>query len=146
MRQAQDAARVSVELQFNDDLPQIAVDRGKIKQVIVNLCKNAVEAMPEGGRLTLKSYCLNRSVILEISDTGAGIPAGIDVFHLFTTTKPSGTGLGLAVVNQIVSAHGGTIDYVSQPGIGTTFKISLPLHVDVPDSAGESFDTLDRRT
>ena len=138
MRQAQDAARVSVELQFNDDLPQIAVDRDKIKQVIVNLCKNAVEAMPEGGRLTLKSYCLNRSVILEISDTGAGIPAGMDVFHLFTTTKPYGTGLGLAVVNQIVSAHGGTIDYVSQPGIGTTFKISLPLHVDVPDSAGES--------
>lgn len=129
MRPAQEAARIIVELQFDDDVSQIMVDRDKIKQVIVNLCKNALEAMPDGGRLTLKSFCSDTSAIFEVSDTGVGIPAGVDVFHLFTTTKSYGTGLGLPIVSQIISAHGGTIDYISQPGIGTTFKISLPLQV-----------------
>ncbi|MEX0802437.1 MAG: ATP-binding protein [Candidatus Binatia bacterium] len=129
MRPAQEAARIIVELQFDDEVPQIMVDRDKIKQVIVNLCKNAFEAMSDGGRLTLKSFCSDTSAIFEVSDTGVGIPAGVDVFHLFTTTKSYGTGLGLPIVSQIISAHGGTIDYVSQPGIGTTFKISLPLQV-----------------
>lgn len=138
MRPAHEAARISVQLQFDDEVPQIAVDRDKIKQVIINLCKNAVEAMPEGGHLVLKNYCLDRSAILEVSDSGTGIPAGMNVFNLFTTTKPYGTGLGLPVVNQIVSAHGGTIDYVSQAGIGTTFKISLPLHADVYEVEGKS--------
>jgi signal transduction histidine kinase len=99
----------------------------KIKQIVINICKNAVEAMPGGGVLTLKAYQLNDYVILEISDTGTGIPDGIDVFQLFKTTKADGTGLGLPIVHQIVSEHRGTIECVSERGKGATFRISLPL-------------------
>jgi PAS domain S-box-containing protein len=134
MRPAQEEANIAVELQFDDALPQIKVDRDKIKQVIVNLCKNAVEAMPDGGRLTLKSYCSDRLAVFEVSDTGIGIPEGMDVFHLFTTTKAHGTGLGLPIVEQIIAAHGGHIAFMSHPGKGTTFKISLPFDADEHES------------
>ena len=97
-----------------------------MKQVILNLCKNAIEAMPEGGCLTLKSYHSGQAMVLEICDTGVGVPEDMDVFELFRTTKPGGSGLGLPIVQQIISAHNGTIDYTTEPGHGTTFKISLP--------------------
>jgi signal transduction histidine kinase len=101
-------------------------DADKIKQVVLNLCKNAVDAMPGGGRLTVNGYRLAEMVVLEISDTGTGIPAGLDVFELFRTTKPGGSGLGLPLVRQIVSAHNGAVHYASEPGHGTTFKVYLP--------------------
>jgi signal transduction histidine kinase len=111
-----------------DGLPPIKLDRDKIKLVILNLCKNAVEAMPEGGCLTLKGYLSSAdTLVLEITDTGIGIPQDMDVFEIFRTTKPDGTGLGLPLVSQIVSAHRGTVDYFSEPGRGTTFSLSLPL-------------------
>jgi two-component system sensor kinase FixL len=136
MRPAQESAKIIFELDFDDALPPVLANRDKIKQVFVNLCKNAVEAMPAGGRLTVKSYCSGTSAIFQVSDTGLGIPPGLEVFHLFTTTKPHGTGLGLAIVKQIICAHGGTIDYVSQPGQETTFTISLPLHTNEPEQTG----------
>ena len=105
----------------------VTLDPEKIKQVILNLCKNAVEAMPKGGQLTFRAYRTNDNVILELSDTGQGIPEGFDPFHLFKTTKPEGTGLGLPIVQQIVSDHHGTVDYVSELGKGTTFRVSLDL-------------------
>ena len=108
-------------------MPPIVLDREKMKQVILNLCKNAVKAMPEGGCLTLKDYLSSVDTLVEISDTGIGVPEGMDVFEIFRTTKPHGTGLGLPLVGQIVSAHRGTIDYVSEPGKGTTFILSLPV-------------------
>jgi signal transduction histidine kinase len=120
------ALGIAVDLQFPDPLPPVTADAGKMKQVILNLCKNAVEAMPRGGRLTLRGYRAERSVILEISDTGIGMPEGVDVFELFTTTKPGGSGLGLPLVREIVSAHKGTLAYTSDPGHGTAFKVSLP--------------------
>lgn len=82
--------------------------------------------MPSGGVLTFRGYESDGRVFLEIADTGAGIPEGLEVFEPFRTTKPRGSGLGLPIVSQIISAHNGTIDYVSEPGRGTTFKISLP--------------------
>lgn len=118
-------AGVSVTVESDENLPLVALDREKIKQVILNLCKNAVEAMPEGGLLTIRAYQAGDSVILEFNDTGHGIPEGFDPFHLFKTTKPDGTGLGLPIVQQIVSDHHGTVDYVSESGKGTTFKVSL---------------------
>lgn len=118
---------IRVNVQFSEDLPLIRADMEKIKQIVINICKNAVEAMPGGGVLTLKAYQLNDYVILEISDTGTGIPDGIDVFQLFKTTKADGTGLGLPIVHQIVSEHRGTIECVSERGKGATFRISLPL-------------------
>jgi signal transduction histidine kinase len=80
-------------------LPPILLDRDKMKQVILNLCKNAIEAMPDGGCLTLNGYLSSAdTLVLEISDTGIGIPEGMDVFEIFRTTKPDGTGLGLPLV------------------------------------------------
>ncbi|MPZ77463.1 MAG: PAS domain S-box protein [Deltaproteobacteria bacterium] len=118
---------ITLELEFDDNVPLIAVDREKIKQVILNLCKNAVEAMPKGGTLKCRAYRKADRVILEVTDTGKGIPEGLDVFQLFKTTKPSGTGLGLPIVEQIISEHRGTVHYVSELGKGTAFIVSLPL-------------------
>ena len=125
------SSAVTVKLDFEENLPAIEIDRSKIKQAILNLCKNAVEAMTEGGCLTIKAYRTDGMVVLEITDDGFGIPADVDVFDLFKTTKPAGTGLGLPVVQQIVSAHNGTIDFTSDPVQGTTFTVRLPLPIQV---------------
>jgi PAS domain S-box-containing protein len=123
----QRTAAVRLEFDFEKDLPLVPADRQKMQQVVVNLGKNAVEAMRDGGILSAKCYRRNERIVFEISDTGLGLPEGVDVFQLFKTTKPDGTGLGLPIVQQIVSEHRGTIDYESVPGQGTTFKVSLPL-------------------
>ena len=117
---------VRVEQHLPPDLPLIQADRDRLKQALWNLCKNAVEAMPQGGTLTLHAHSSGADVILEIADTGAGIPPGVDIFEPFTTTKLSGSGLGLVVVRQVVAAHGGNITYSSEPGKGTTFRLVLP--------------------
>jgi PAS domain S-box-containing protein len=124
------ALGIAIELAFQENLPAVPLDREKMKQVILNLCKNAVEAMPSGGTLKCRAYRKDEAVVLEIGDTGRGIPEGVDVFQLFSTTKPEGTGLGLAIVQQIVADHHGAIDYTTEPGRGTTFRVSLPLALD----------------
>jgi two-component system sensor kinase FixL len=122
------AARgIKVEQVFPPDLPLIVADGEKLKQVLLNLCKNAAEAMPQGGTLTVHAHNSGGLVRLEVSDTGVGIPAGVDIFEPFITTKPQGTGLGLTIVRQIVSAHKGTLTYRSAPGEGTTFTVALPV-------------------
>jgi signal transduction histidine kinase len=83
--------------------------------------------MPNGGVLNIRAYRSNDHAVLEVSDTGAGIPEGFDPFHLFKTTKPEGTGLGLPIVQQIITDHHGTVDYISESGKGTTFRVSLGL-------------------
>ena len=121
---AQAGIRVNVE--FAPNMPPAMVDGGKVKQALLNLCSNAAEAMPQGGTLTLRGYKSDGEVCLEVADTGIGIAEGLDIFKLFTTTKPEGTGLGLAIVRQVVSAHGGWINYRSRPGEGTVFRLTLP--------------------
>ena len=121
------APAIQLDLQFEENLPLIQADRQKIKQVVLNLGKNAIEAMPNGGVLIARVYQQNGRILLEVADTGVGIPQGEDVFQLFRTTKPEGTGLGLPIVQQIVSEHRGAIDYTSALCKGTTFKISLPI-------------------
>jgi signal transduction histidine kinase len=118
---------ITVTVEFDATLPSVPLDPEKIKQVILNLCKNAVEAMPKGGLLTIRAYRASDNIILEFSDTGHGMPDGLDPFHLFKTTKREGTGLGLPIVQQIISDHHGTLDYVSELGKGTTFRVSLSL-------------------
>lgn len=118
-------AGITVMLDFESGLPALEIDASKMKQAILNLCKNAVEAMSDGGDLTVKAYRAEGMVVLEITDNGFGIPEDVDVFELFKTTKPGGSGLGLPVVQQVVAAHHGTIDYTSDAG-GTTFTIRLP--------------------
>ncbi|HYA30447.1 MAG TPA: PAS domain S-box protein, partial [Acidobacteriota bacterium] len=118
---------VKVESLVAANLPPVKADVDKMKQVILNLAKNAVEAMPSGGTLRFQGLVTNGAVTLQVSDTGAGIPREIDIFEPFFTTKSFGTGIGLTIVRQIVQAHGGSITYSSVPGKGTTFSIGLPL-------------------
>ena len=118
---------VKVEAQFAPDLPKVRVDIDKIKQVILNLAKNAVEAMPNGGKLLFAGSAGTTVVILEVTDSGAGIPAEVDIFEPFFTTKSFGTGIGMTIVRQILAAHGGSISYKSEVGKGTTFTVRLPV-------------------
>ncbi|MET0501230.1 MAG: ATP-binding protein [Candidatus Binatia bacterium] len=121
-----DSSAIEVKREFPDALSAVIIDREKIKQAILNICKNAVEAMPSGGILTLRGYASERTIFLEIDDTGSGIPKGLDVLQPFRSTKPLSSGLGLPIVGQIIAAHNGTVNYVSHPGQGTTFRIGLP--------------------
>jgi PAS domain S-box-containing protein len=121
------ALGIRVEQVFPRDLPLVYVDTDKLKQAILNLMKNAVEAMPHGGMLTLRAHNAAEQVVLEVLDTGLGIPDAVDIFEPFATTKPLGTGLGLVIVRQIVSCHGGTVSYSSERGKGTLFRVTLPL-------------------
>ena len=107
--------------------PEIQADPEKMKQVVLNLLRNAIEAMPEGGRVLVETGLVDGRVHMRVSDTGPGLPADIDVFQLFVSTKPGGTGLGLSIAQQIVQDHGGEIAAESRPGEGTTFTIRLPL-------------------
>lgn len=121
------AHNIEVAREISPDLPLIEADAEKLKQVLLNLCKNAVEAMPQGGTLTLRAHNSGGRVRLEVSDTGIGIPTGLDIFEPFTTTKAQGTGLGLTIVRQIIAAHKGTLNYSTLPGQGSTFTIDLPI-------------------
>jgi PAS domain S-box-containing protein len=117
---------VKVETSFSRDLPLVLADEERIKQALWNVCENAVDAMPNGGTLNLRGYRYGEDVCLDVEDNGTGIPNGLDVFQLFTTTKANGTGLGLAIARQILSAHGGWIRYDTKPGEGTVFVMALP--------------------
>jgi PAS domain S-box-containing protein len=121
------AERISVAFEIAADVPLVQLDRQRFKQAWLNLFKNAVEAMPSGGTITVRLYRSDSDVCLEIEDTGTGVPDGIDVFEPFITTKRQGTGLGLGIVREIVSAHGGAVSYQSTPQAGASFRISLPL-------------------
>ncbi len=121
---------IQVVRELAPNLPEIIADPAQLKQVLVNLVVNAIHAMPEGGTLTVSTRERESCVSLVVQDTGRGMDeATIDkIFLPFFTTKDvnEGTGLGLAVVHGIVTAHGGTIDVTSQPGHGTRFEICLP--------------------
>jgi signal transduction histidine kinase len=122
------ASGITAKFECEHPLPRVMLDAAKMTQAILNLCKNAVEAMPDGGCLSIRVYTSGPMIVIEIADSGVGVPGDVDVFQLFKTTKPGGSGLGLPVAQQIVTAHNGTIDYVSQLGRGTTFTVNLPAH------------------
>ncbi len=119
---------ITVSVTFEDDSKTLHLDGNYFRRVIVNLLTNAVQAMPEGGELTVSGSKEGNSSIITISDTGVGISEE-NMGKLFTplfTTKAKGTGLGLAVCNRIVDAHNGNIFVESDECVGTTFKIILP--------------------
>lgn len=122
-----EAARIRCQLDLR--APEaIGADSDLLHRAVSNLVLNAIEAMPQGGTLTLGTSATSSSARIEVSDTGAGL-APEESARLFTpyyTSKPQGTGLGLAIVQSIVSDHGGRISVSSQPGQGTTFIIELP--------------------
>jgi signal transduction histidine kinase len=125
-----ECSKISLRLNLERERTLIRGDRARLKQVLLNLVKNAVEAMETGGELSLESRVRGEKVEMTISDTGCGIPPEDfeRVFEPFYTTKPHGTGLGLSISKSIVEEHpGGTFSVESEKGKGTNFKISLPI-------------------
>ncbi len=148
-------AGVKVDRAFGEDLPTVAFDVPKIRQVVLNLMLNAIQAMPKGGTLTLRTsliegllpegtgsktdaavferlFLRQKMAAISVEDTGCGIPKENlgKLFHPFFTTKITGTGLGLSICHKIVAAHGGSLDVDSVVGKGSKFTIYLPLEED----------------
>jgi PAS domain S-box-containing protein len=121
---------VTVKTKLARQMPATPIDAAQIQQVLVNLIRNAMQAMTKGGTLTLLTWEGADGVWVSINDTGGGIPQEqINlIFEPFYTTKKKGSGLGLMIVQRIVRAHGGRIELESQVERGTTFRIWLPLH------------------
>src|SRR5204862_948913 len=111
------------------DVPEVYVDRALLKQAVLNLVLNAAEAMPSGGQLRLVLSRRGEMAEITVGDTGKGIPLENrqKIFQLFFTTRPGGSGIGLASTFRIVQLHNGSIDFTSEVGGGTTFRIELPL-------------------
>jgi signal transduction histidine kinase len=130
LRPELDNRGLNVKMKLGRSLPWTPLDATQIQQVLVNLIKNAMQAMTRNGTLTLQTGESPDDVWVSVSDTGGGIPQEQinRIFEPFFTTKKKGTGLGLMIVQRIVRAHGGRIDLESHPGRGTTFRIWLPLH------------------
>lgn len=128
-----DAEHIEIKTDIQRDLPQIQADEDRLKQVLLNLCLNALQAMENPGVLTLKMYSddADKEIVIEVADTGCGINQEdlSDIFEPYFTTKLSGTGLGLAIVHNIVKAHKGRIEVASNTGAGTVFKIFLPKRI-----------------
>jgi signal transduction histidine kinase len=123
-------ARIRVERQGLDGLPQIRADRRQLRQVLLNLLSNGYEAMDgDGGTLTLDAHRESRNVVLRVADTGAGMDeeTAERIFEPFFTTKAQGIGLGLPVTRRIIEMHGGSITAESTPGEGTAFVVSMPV-------------------
>jgi PAS domain S-box-containing protein len=152
---------IQVRTTYHEDVRTVEGDATQLHQVLLNLCVNARDAMPEGGTLTLgaENFTVDPSfaatmpsaspgphVLLSVSDNGAGIPREIlnKIFDPFFTTKPAGkgTGLGLSTVIGIVKSHGGFVNVYSEPGVGTTFKVFLPC---TPDADAPSATPRDQQ-
>src|SRR5207302_8246718 len=121
-------APIACKLEFDENLKTIAADRDLLHRALSNLVLNAMDAMANGGTLTLRTRRDNGKVIIEVADTGTGLTREEceRVFTPYYTSKQHGTGLGLAIVQSVVSDHGGRINVQSEPGKGTTFAIELP--------------------
>ena len=111
------------------DVPEVYVDRALLKQAVLNLVLNAAEAMPNGGQMRLVLSRRGEMAEITVGDTGKGIPLEHRqrIFQLFFTTRPGGSGIGLASAFRIIQLHNGSIDFTSEVGRGTTFRIELPL-------------------
>jgi two-component system nitrogen regulation sensor histidine kinase NtrY len=135
-----DHARIDCRLELAESMTSIAADPELLHRALSNLILNAMDAMPQGGTLTLRTRQEGERAVIEVCDTGAGLTRE-ECERLFTpyfTSKAHGTGLGLAIVQSVVSDHGGKVSVRSQPGKGTTFVIELPRNPDKLRAAGRS--------
>ena len=132
MQRDLDAAKIKVIKEFAQ-MPRLHCDDRQMKQVFYNLFTNAVQAMPRGGHLTIRTYPVERAdglyEAVAISDTGGGIPMEVlhNIFNPFFSTKDYGTGLGLAIAQRIISRHYGQIEVNNEMGKGVTFIVTLPV-------------------
>ena len=122
---------IRCERRLESELMPLRADADQLQQVCVNLITNAVQAMPDGGTLTVSAWCDGDEAVVQVADTGVGIPEDKlnRLFVPFFTTKEKGIGLGLSVSQSIVEGHRGTISVESAPGVGTTFTVRLPFEL-----------------
>jgi len=120
---------ITLQKKYETGVPEAPVDPTQIKQVFLNILMNAVESMPDGGKLDVNIESIDGSVKIYIVDAGKGMKQGVlqNIYDPFFTTKPSGTGVGLSVSLKIIEDHGGTIDAISEQGKGTTMLLTLPI-------------------
>lgn len=120
---------VTCSLKVSEDAADILVDRVQIQQVLLNLMNNAIEAIGRSGKIRINVYPVGGMMRFKVSDTGPGVPPErvSKLFEPFSTTKPSGMGMGLTICRTIVEAHGGELWYEQGPAGGATFAFTLPL-------------------
>ena len=133
-----DRARISCDLQLDPELRVVNADAELLHRAFSNLVLNAIDAMPQGGHLSIGTRNANGSALIEVADTGSGLTPEecARIFTPYYTSKEHGTGLGLAIVQSVVSDHGGRIRVESQPGHGTKFVVELPRNSDSVLAAG----------
>ena len=124
---------VEVNVLIPEDLPKVMVDPTFMKRVFTNLFTNALQAMPDGGRLTIRAHKTEEAVSISVEDTGVGIPEEkLDkIFTPLFTTKSKGIGLGLSICKRLLEAQGGSITVKSQVGKGSTFTLKIPIKKEV---------------
>jgi signal transduction histidine kinase len=124
-----DKANIKLDARLSSNVPSVLVDRLLLKQALINLILNAIEAMPKGGQLSVSLNRRNEMAEIEIQDTGRGIAPEHRqrIFQLFFTTRVGGSGIGLASTFRTIQLHNGSIEFDSEVGRGTTFRIDLPL-------------------
>ena len=122
-------SRIEVIRYLDHDLPGIMMDEQTLEAALVNLVKNAIEAMPDGGQLTARTRVTRTGVALDLIDTGRGMDqnTAMHMFEAFYSTKDGGSGLGLPTARKGIEAHGGRIDVQSAVGRGTQFTLEFPL-------------------
>jgi signal transduction histidine kinase len=125
------ASQIQIDVQQEAEGVEIRVDRDLLKQAVLNVVVNAMQAMPDGGKLRFESSATEETAEIRVSDTGPGIPPELreKIFRLYFTTRKEGSGIGLAMTFRIVQLHDGTIDFTSEAGKGTTFSIRLPIAI-----------------
>ena len=146
-RRQRDGVDIDVGLEVNA-VNSVRGDMSELREALLNIIFNAVDSMPQGGKLNIKAWKEENEVVLSIADTGAGIPEEVKtkIFDPFFTTKgPNGMGLGLSITYGIITMHGGSIEVDSILGQGSTFYVKLPVEdgemeqkfsPDLPDSTG----------
>jgi signal transduction histidine kinase len=137
-----EARGVTIEQSLSDDHLPIKADVDLIKQALLNVVLNGVQAMPDGGPLTISAYRDLNTVVAEISDRGVGIAEDMHekIFELYFTTKKEGSGIGLARTYQILQWHYGSVEFESREGEGTTFRFRIPVSPATLDSEQENSD------
>ncbi len=129
MFEAQAASQnVEIVRYLDPELPAMRLDSETLQAALVNLVKNAIESMAEGGELTIRTHLTSDGIAMDLIDTGCGMSedTALNMFTAFYTTKPSGSGLGLPMARKVVQAHGGRIDVESEEGRGTKFTLEFP--------------------
>src|SRR5690606_17934150 len=142
---APQAKEAGIELvcYLDPDLPAMLLDEQTIEAALVNLVKNALEAMPEGGQLTVRTRITRHGIALDLIDTGVGMDeaTAMHMFDPFYSTKDGGSGLGLPTARKVVEAHGGRIDVQSELGRGTKFTLEFPVPARLVQSGSTSQTT-----